>query len=215
MENTSLAKIDPQQDLEVMAFYAEAQRLQDYANTRVITTNEDAKTATNDLSIIAKLRKAMEAKRKDYLSPFQEHVKEVNGIYQTLMAPIEQADRITRAKWTAYTNAQAALARKQEEINRLRMEAARKEAEMNNGEIKESVNLVEVVAAPKKTVTDLGSASQRANWTYEVTDFALLSDDYKLPNTSALNALAKSVKNTRTIPGLRIYNDPDMVVRAK
>jgi hypothetical protein len=207
--------VNPATDTEVMAFYAEAQSLLDDANTRVIATNEDAKTATNDLSIIAKLRKAMETKRKGYLQPFNDHVKFINDTYKTLMAPVEQADRITRDKWTAYTNAQAALARKQEEINRLRMEATRKEAEMNNGEIKESVNLVEVVAAPTKTVTDLGSASQKANWTYEIVSFKDLSDDYKLPNTAALNALARSVKDSRPIPGLKIFNNPGMVVRPK
>jgi hypothetical protein len=95
------------------------------------------------------------------------------------------------------------------------MEAAKAEAALNNGEIKESVNLVEVVEAPKRTITDMGSAGQRGNWTYEVVDFNLLPNEYKLPNNSLLNSLAKSVKNTRTIPGLRIYNDPTMVVRSR
>jgi len=215
MEYTSLALINPRQDESVIALHNEANKLLDYANARTITTLEDAKSATNDLSLISKLRKAMETKRKDYLLPFQEHVKEVNGIYQTLTAPIEQADKVTRAKWTAFTNEQARLKAEQERINNLRMEAAKAEAALNNGEIKESVNLVEVVEAPKRTITDMGSAGQRDNWTYEVVDFNLLPNEYKLPNNSLLNSLAKSVKNTRTIPGLRIYNDPTMVVRSR
>ena len=157
MDNGSLAVINPKQDLEVMHFYEEAQRLQKYAEERVITTLEDTKLATNDLSMIAKLKKAMETKRKDYSQPFQEHVKFINETYKTLMLPVEQADIITRQKMSAYMQEQARKQREQEEINRLRMEAAQKEAALNNGEIKESVNLVDVVEAPKKVISDAGS----------------------------------------------------------
>jgi len=149
------------------------------------------------------------------LLPFQEHIKEVNAVYQVYMEPIEQADKITRNKWTAWKNEQDRLKAEQERINNLRIEAQRAEAALNNGEIKEEIKLVEVIVAPKRTVTDMGTASQKQNWTYEILSFKDLSDDYKLPNTSALNALAKSVKDTRVITGLRIFNNPGMVVRPK
>ena len=211
----TLVKVNPKQDAEVMAFYDQANKLLEYANTRTIVTVDDAKAATNDLSLIANLRKAMEKKRKDYLLPFQEHIKEVNAVYQVYMEPIEQADKITRNKWTAWKNEQDRLKAEQERINNLRIEAQRAEAALNNGEIKEEIKLVEVIVAPKRTVTDMGTASQKQNWTYEILSFKDLSDDYKLPNTSALNALAKSVKDTRVITGLRIFNNPGMVVRPK
>jgi len=132
------------------------------------------------------------------------------------MEPVIEADKITRAKWQEFTNEQALIKAKQEEINNLRIEATRKEAELSGtGEIKEETVLIPVIEAPKRTRTEMGTASQKQNWTYEVINFALLPDDYKLPNTAALNALARSVKDSRTIAGLRIYNDPGVVVRAK
>ena len=213
MEYKSLALIAPIDDQSVVALYAEAQKLLEYANSRVIATIEDAKLATSDLSLISRLRKAMEAKRKDYLAPFQEHVKEVNAAYQTLMAPVEEADKVTRNKWTAFTNEQARIKAEQERINNLKMQAAEAEAKLNFGEIKESVNLVEVITAPKRIVTETGSAGMRASWTYEVVSFKDLPDEYKLPNTSMLNSLAKSIKDSRTIPGLRIFNQPGLTVR--
>jgi len=162
----TLVKVNPKQDAEVMAFYDQANKLLEYANTRTIVTVDDAKAATNDLSLIANLRKAMEKKRKDYLLPFQEHIKEVNAVYQVYMEPIEQADKITRNKWTAWKNEQDRLKAEQERINNLRIEAQRAEAALNNGEIKEEIKLVEVIVAPKRTVTDMGTASQKQNWTY-------------------------------------------------
>ena len=215
-ETSTLVKIDPKKDALVMAYYSQAGTLLEYAKSRNIATIEDANAATNDLAMIANLRKALDKRRKDYLAPFQEHVKEVNGIYQTFMASVEEADRITRVKWQAFMNEQARLKAKQEEINNLRIEATRKEAELSGtGEIKEETVLIPVIEAPKKTKTEMGTAGQKANWVYQITDFALLPDAYKLPNTAALNALARSVKDSRAIPGLRIYNEPTVAVRTK
>ena len=215
MAEVYLIKNNPREDLAIMALYDEANKLLEYAKNRVIATLDDTKAATNDLSLIAKLKKAMEAKRKDYLAPFQEHVKEVNDTYKLLMAPVEQADEVTRSKVTNFNREQERIKAEQEKINALRMEAATKEAALNNGEIKESVVLVEVIQPVKKVMADLASSGMRANWTYEVTDFAALPNEYKLPNTSMLNSLAKSIKDSRTIPGLRIYNDPTLAVRSK
>ena len=215
MAEVYLIKNNPREDLAIMALYDEANKLLEYAKNRVIATLDDTKAATNDLSLIAKLKKAMEAKRKDYLAPFQEHVKEVNDTYKLLMAPVELADEVTRSKVTNFNREQERIKAEQEKINARRMEAAQKEAALNNGEIKESIILVEVIQPVKKVIADLASSGMRANWTYEVTDFAALPNEYKLPNTSMLNSLAKSIKDSRTIPGLRIYNDPTLAVRSK
>ena len=78
---TVLVKASPQNDTEVIAFYNEALELLRYAESRVIATAEDLKPATDDLSIIAKVKKGMEEKRKDYLRPFQDHIKETNAAF--------------------------------------------------------------------------------------------------------------------------------------
>jgi hypothetical protein len=137
----------------------------------------------------------------------------VNNAFKELMAPLEEAERVTKTKMLAFNAEQDRIRREQEEINRKRMEAA--EAEMKlKGELSEPVNLVEVIQeAPKRVNTEVGSTGMRDNWTYQITDFALLSDEYKLPNTSMLNALAKSNKDTRAVAGVRIFNEPIMVVR--
>jgi hypothetical protein len=211
MEN-ALARIDPLQDLEVMNFYEEAKKLLDFANIRIIATPEDTKFATNDLSLIAKLKKAMEAKRKDYLQPFQEHVKEVNEIYKTLMLPIEQADKVTRDKVSAYMQEQARIRFEQEEINRKRMEAA--EAEMRlKGELTESVNLVEVIEVQKKVNTDMGSIGTMKVRKFEVEDITKVPAEYLKVDEVAIGKLVRA--GIKSISGIRIWEEEVIKVSTK
>ena len=206
-------KVQPEQDVQVMAFYSEALSLQKYAESRVIATAADLRPATDDLSIISRLKKSMEAKRKDYLAPFQEHIKEVNEAYKRLMEPIERADRITRSKILAFQAEQDRIRREEEEINRKRLEAAQAEMKLK-GELSESVNLVEVSPeAPRRTTTDLGSVGQRMIRKYRVVDFAALPDQYKIENSALLNKVVKA--GIPSIPGVDIYEEPILAVNTK
>jgi len=213
---TALIKVAPSNDADVMSFHNKALRLKEYADRRVIATVEDMKSATNDLSIIAKVKNGMEKKRKDYLSPFQDHVKETNEAYKSLIEPIESADKTTRSKILAYQAEQERIRQEQEEINRMRLEAAQKEAALHNGEITESVNLVEVMPeAPRRVSTDMGTVGQRENWKYEVLNFTLLPDEYKVADHTMLNDIAKKHHDQKQIPGVRFYNEPILAVRTR
>lgn len=209
---TALVQVKPELNLEVKAFYDEAIKLQEYANARVIITAEDLKPATNDLSIIAKVKKAFEEKRKEYVKPLQDYVKEVNEAFKTLMLPIEQADSITRNKILAYQKEQERIRQEQEEINRMRLEAAQKEMELK-GELTESVDLVKVATeAPTRIHTDMGTVGQRDNWKWEVMDFALVPNEYKMINSGILTPVIKASKGKIIIPGIRIFNKPIIAV---
>jgi hypothetical protein len=209
------ALVKPQENTEVIAFYNQALSLQEYAEKRVIVTAEDLKPATDDLSIIAKVKKALEGKRKEYVVPLQDQVKEVNDAFKTLMEPIEIADRTTRDKILAFGQEQERIRQEQERINALKIEVAEKEMKLN-GELSESVNLVEVVpGAPTTVRTDMGMQGQRDNWKYEVVDFAQLPDEYKVPDTAMLNTIAKKHHDLKQIPGVRFYNEPIIAVRSR
>jgi hypothetical protein len=204
--------INPQTDPEVMGFYAEAMKLLDFANIRIIATVEDTKLATNDLSLIAKLKKAMEAKRKDYLQPFQEHVKEFNEAYKILMLPVEQADKITREKVLAYQSEQARIRFEQEEINRKRMEAAESEMRLK-GELTESVNLVEVIEVQKKVITDSGSIGTMKVRKFEVEDITKVPAEYLKVDEVAIGKLVRA--GIKSISGIRIWEEEVIKVSTK
>jgi GTPase SAR1 family protein len=213
MEQNTLIKVNPQADVEVMNFYAEALKLLDYANARVIATAEDTKLAINDLSIIAKLKKAMEGKRKDYLL-LSLPVKEINEAYKNLMLPIEQADKVTRDKVSAYMQEQARIRAEQEEINRLRLEAAQKEAALHwNGEISEPVNLVEVIDVQKKVNTDMGSIGTMKIWKWVIEDITKVPVEYLMVDGARLTRVIKA--GVREIPGIHIFSEDTLIVKAK
>ena len=213
METKELTLYEPAQDQSVVALYNEAQKLLEFANSRIIANADDTKAATNDLSLIAKLKKAMEAKRKDYLQPFQEHVKEVNEAYKTLMVPVEQADFVTRQKVMAYQREQARIAAEQEEINRLRMEAAQKEAALNNGEIKEAVNLVEVQEVQKNVSTDMGSLGIMKVRKFAVEDITKVPAEYLRVDEVAIGKLVRA--GIPSIPGIKIWTEETLKVSSK
>lgn len=213
-EQTALVT-KPGEDTEVKNYYEQALGLQTHAESRVIKTVEDLKSATDDLSLITKIMKAMEAKRKEYLKPYEDKKKAINENYKFWMGPIEAANTITRQKMTAYDMEQRRIRQAQEEINRKRMEAAQEEAALKGGEITESVKLVEVTEASQKVSTDMGTAGMVDSWKYEVFDFALLPDEYKVIDSTVLNTIARKHHDQKPIPGVRFYNEPTLRVNTK
>lgn len=201
----AIVEIKPEQDKEVMAFYNEALNLAEYAEARIIATTEDTKLATNDLSLISKIRKALEEKRKGYVKPLQDKVKEINDVFKTLMLPIEIADSITRSKILVYQQEQDTKRKEQEEINRLRMEAARKEMELK-GEITESIDLVEISPETPSTIrTDMGTSGVAKIRKWEVEDLSKVPLDYLMIDVAKVGKVVRA--GIPSIAGIRIWDE--------
>ena len=211
---TILAK-RPGSDMEVIGHFGEALRVLEFAKARVIATVEDVKLTNDDLALISKLKKAMETKRKSLLDPLKAQSDAIRETYTFLMAPVLEAGEIYREKMLAYNAEQDRIRKEQEEINRKRQEAAEQEMRLK-GELSESVGLVEVMPeASKKVSTELGSSGQRDNWKWQVEDFALLPDEYKVVDGSMLTAVAKKHHDQKQVPGVRFYNKPIITVRTR
>ncbi len=212
--SVAVIRVNPQTDTAIVALLSECEGLRKYAETRTITTNDDIKSATFDLTLIAKIKRSLEDKRKEYTGPINTHLKAVNDTFKMLMAPVEQADQLTRSKILAYRQEQERKAREVEEINRLRIEAAQREAAMNNGEIKEAVQIVEApIPAISKVYTEGGSLGTMKIRKYHVMDFAILPDQYKIENTALLTKVVKA--GIPSIPGVEIYEEETLRVTAR
>ncbi len=217
--NTDIAviRINPATDPAVQDIAREARTIQEYAETYIITSDEKVRHATDDLSMFSRISKNIEAKRTEYTGPINEHLKAVNAAFKTITVPLDAAEKNLKDKVLAYKLEQRIKAEKAEEINRLRMEAARKEMELK-GELTESVALVEPVTVLPKTVTsDIASSSTRLTWHAKVTDFALLPDEYKIANQQMLDILARQItKNGKpTVAGVEFYTEESLSVRAR
>jgi len=207
----------PGEDVEARGYYSEGVRLLDFAHCRVIATAEDAELANDDLSLISKLKKAMENKRKSLLDPLKIKADDIRETYNYLMGPVLGADKITRDKMKAHNADQERIRAEQEMINALRLEAAQKEAALSGtGEIAESVNLVEVMPAPKKNVTTgLGSTGQRNDWKFEVVDESAIPREYLMVDTVMLNSIARGHHDKKPVAGIRFFNEPTIVNRPR
>ena len=213
MAENTLILVKPNETPGVIDFYNQSLSLRDYANARVIATNEDLKPATDDLVIIAKIKKGMEERKKEYLNPFQSHIKETNEAYKILMLPIEEADKITRDKILAFGTEQERRRREIEAIEAEKLALARREAELKGGEITIDLTPIEKPeAVPNRIRTEMGISGQRDNWKWEVVDFSQVPDSYKMINNGILTPVVKASKGRITIPGIRIYNEPIIAV---
>ena len=203
---TAVIWIAPGQDQAVIALLDEVMRIKEWADKRVVATREDDKDATNDLTLMSKLKVAIEGKRQEWRGPIKEQLDTVDTAFKLLTEPLAQANKIIRDKVTAYRLELARVQQEQEEINRKRREAA--EAEMRlKGELTEGVNEVEVEEAPKLTRAALGTSGMVANWKFEVTDFAQLPDEYKVADAAMLNAIARKHHDQKPVPGVRFYSE--------
>jgi len=202
--DTAIVRVQPQTDKSVTAFYEQALGLQKHADALVIRDNRGVADAANDLSLIGGIKKAIEEKRKSYTKPLNDHLASVNDTFKAFTEPLNSAEKTTKDKLLAYDAKVDRRHQEQEEINRLRMEAAQKEMELK-GELTESVDLVEVEPeAPSTVRTDLGTVATTTIWDFEVEDFALVSDEYKLIDASKVGKVVRA--GLRAIPGIRIYS---------
>jgi len=211
---TAVINVAPQFDDSLIKLQVEGEKVLEIARSREITSNEDLTSFTEDLSLLASLRRAIEDKRKDYTQPINGYLKNVNDAFKVLSAPLEEANEILRKKMLDWRVAQEVKRQAAEDANNLRMEAARKEAEANGGEITESVKLITPVdAAPDKVHTGVGSSGVSQIWKWREKDFAAVPDGYKMLDAAKIGKLVRA--GMRDIPGIEIYSEDSLRISTK
>ncbi len=193
-------KVKPEDDPQVVALAGEAARMRDFAIARIIGTDADLKPATEDLSLIAKLKKALTEAKADYVKPIRGYLDDVNAAFTKIMTPLEEADKVTRGKILAYREAQAKRAAEAEAINQQKADLARREAQFSGtGEHTVDLTPVEAPAPIKRVSTDFGMASVANVITWELVDFALVPNEFKVLDSGKITRL---VKAGGSIPGI-------------
>lgn len=203
-DQTALVRIAPDKDAGYIKLLAETTKLLEYSNKLVIKGIDDKKAATNDLIIMGDLGKEIEAVKKEWLGPIDEHRKTVFDMFRQLTDPLAQAVRQTKTAMLLYD-------REQERIRLELEEIARKERELEEAKARAENRApveVQTVAIPEqdtgRTRAELGLASTVTTYRANVVDFKLLSDDYKLPDMAKLNRVVNAAKGKIEIPGVKI-----------
>ncbi|MBA7598380.1 hypothetical protein ES703_05395 [subsurface metagenome] len=210
---TAIIKVDP----AIMPSFAKhlesAQRIVKIAASREIITEEDAKAANDDLTVMGELRKAVEVERKSFTVPLNDHLNAINGAYKLITGPLQEADQITRRLLTAYKVEQQRKAAAAEKLNQDAIDLARRQAEASGtGEFTVDTKPVPVPFAPKLTRTDQGKSGLVDHWKFRIVDLEKLPREYMVPDEAMLNSIAQKQHDKKQVPGVEFYNEPSLRV---
>ena len=204
--DTALIAIKPEASEAVIALTREIDQLRRYAIGRVILSDDDLIPATNDLALIANLKKSLKAEHDKYAKPIKGHLDDINSFFKRFTDLLKEADDTNREKVDAYREDQRRRAAEAEEINRKKLELARQEAAFNGtGEISVDLTPVEAPAPVQKISTMSGTFSTAKVWKWDLVDMSQVPEEYKIIDAAKTTKVVKA--GLRNIPGIRIYQD--------
>jgi hypothetical protein len=209
----------------------------------VVDSQEMYEIGAEHTKAIKQLAKQVEDQRLSMTRPLDESKKVIMDFFRPITDALDKAESELKSKLVAYSNDQARIRREAEERARREAEAARRAeqerlaaeaaAAAEAGDEAKADELVAeavaaeaapvIVVAPHVEAPKAAGVSKRDNWIGEVTDIgALIVAAAERPelrvllavDTKALGKLAKAYKDTVPIPGVRIYNEPVLSVRA-
>lgn len=213
MQGQALLKLDK----EVTQLTGEASGLEQKANTLIVCDDVSAGEATNLLGFIATAKKKLEEKRKFFVKPLNDQVKKVNDLFKEYNAPLDNADRTLRGKVLSYR--QEVQRKQREEEERLRKLAEKeqkrleKKAEKTGQPAPPPIVIPMIEQAPKTIQADLGSATTKTVWDFQIIDESLIPREYLIVDERKIRAVVKA--GIREIPGVRIYQTEQLAVRAR
>ncbi len=211
---TAIIKVGPEHDAAIVSLAEEARKLLDFARLRTITTDADLRPATDDLSLIAKLKKALAEKKAEYLKPIKSHIDAVNTAFALIMQPLEEADSITRNKVRDYQAQVEKRHQEAEEINRQKAELAQREAAFNGtGEITVDTKPVEAPLPVGRVSSDFGSIGIAKVMKWEVEDITKVPFEYLIVDAGKIGKLVRA--GIPSIPGIRIWKEGSLRVTAR
>jgi len=209
---TAVVKINPTSVPSFSKHLDAAFRILEIARARTITTEDDAKSANDDLTVMSELRKAVEAERKTFTGPLNDYVSSINAAYKEITNPLIDADQITRKTLTDWKVLQLRKSKEVEELNRKALEVAQEQARLNNGEFTADITPVTIPETPRLTRTDQGTTGLVDNWKYRIVDIDKLPREYMIEDTAMLTTIAKKHHDMKQIPGVEFYNEQTVKV---
>ena len=200
-------------DPVVQQLKAEIKKLIEYANNAEITDADTCVMVTDDLSMMRKLKKALETSRVDYVKPLNDEVAAINQLYKDISGPLAIADRSLEAKMIGWQRAEI-----------LRIETERAEALLIQVQAETVVNEVtgEVIEAEVEApaIPDMpdkiqrgqvGSASLKQKPKYAIVKPELVPWRYWIIDEKKVDREVKA--GVDDIPGIDIWMESGLNVR--
>ncbi len=176
---------------------AESNDLVENARHLVISTDDEARYASEMLTYIAAAQKKLEGQRTFLVGPLNQHVKDINAVFKEWKGPLEEAGTTLRRKMLTW----------HQEVEK----AAEEERS-----VLEQLNVPEadIPDLPVKVVRSEagGSTGVVKRWTFEVVDEKAVPRVWLMLDEGVINLAIKD--GTRKIKGLRIYQKESLSVRS-
>jgi hypothetical protein len=211
---TAIINVKPELNPDITILKTQVEELVGLAEAATVSSEEDVSKATNDLSNIARLKKALSLEKDNYLNPIKHHMNDVTATFKLITVPLENADAILRSKVLGYRNEQERRAREQESIERQKRELAEREARLKGEEIKTEPP-VPTVNIKQRMQSEAGESNIAKIWKWELEDFSKVPDAYKTLDNGAVPKAVKASKGAVSIPGIRIFQENTLTVGAK
>jgi len=212
--SVAVIRINPRDNPAIVNLQTEIVNLSNYAAFRTIRCDADLTPATDDLALIAKLKKAIKERQDEYVKPIKAHLDEVQSVFKDLLGCLEDIDKTNRDKIAAYRAGQRRRAEEAEALNRQADELARKQAEFSGtGEYTVDTTPIEAPVPVRKVSTGMGTVSTQRVWKWELVDMAQVPEEYKIIDAGKITKVVKA--GLRNIPGIRIYDEETLRVSAR
>ena len=159
-----------------------------------INSVESVDEASTFLKEVRDAERNLEAKRLEFTAPLNQSLKAINDTFKQLKNPLTQARELLTGKILTWKRA---------ETERLMKEEARRRAIQEAHE--KAGHQVKAPVVLERPETKIGNTQTVKFWTYEVTDFSKVSDEFKeICNVAINQAIRNGLRNSE---GLRIYQD--------
>ncbi len=212
-EDTALVNVNPLTDAAIASLHTQALQFQTAADQLAIASDDDVTSATTDLSVIANLKKAIEDKRKEYTQPLSNYLKAINDAFKTFTEPVLYADKLVRRKILDYRAEIDRQRREAEEIERMKKEAAEREAALTGQPIIQPEPTLAIPAPPNRYHADNGMLGKVTIRKWELEDFSKVPDEYKTIDSVKIGKVVRA--GIPSIPGIRIWQEETLRVATK
>lgn len=198
-----------------------------------VSDDDTCKAALEQGKKVSAFSKAIEAKYKELVAPYNDKIKEIRTAKDKILISCEQGTGHVKRELAVWE--QQLAKRRQEEFEKaekirrqkeleaqVALEAEKEEADsiamFGSEEDKKRLEITQTVAAERVTATiakehrqqekaieSMKVSGTRQTWTFEITDAAAVPREYLVVNETAIRKAMNA--GARDIPGVRIYQE--------
>ena len=173
---------------EIQTIEGQISPLIEQADGFIIDSIEAIENVSPFLRRIKDMEKVIEDKRIEFTKPLNQSLKAINETFKKLKEPLVQARTLLTGKI----------------LNWKRIEAER------IANIASKVGIKIKPVEPEKIESKIGNVQTRKVWTWQVTNWEKVPDEYKELDTVAINQAIRD--GVRDIKGLKIYQEEKLAI---